>query len=472
MNFTRYQALRRLLLVSDALMLVACGALSMLAHDALRAVVPWLRHPTYSSYAVLTYLAVPIWLLAIPYFRMERIFEVRWKTWDLTLGMLKVQGLGLALLTVALFLTQMTLNRSIVLIYAGCSFLVLLLSRLVITGWAGHQFATGQGRARYLVLATPGPQLELLQASFARTPQGPLVVGYLGPPPRRSEPGEGPVRHLGEVARLDEVLHQEPVDWVLFLPPYHDPKRVPEALACCEALGVPAGFTVPWEPGAPMPKVETLSGNPFITFDWMGRKAEFLSLKHAVDTVASGLGLLVLSPLFLLIAAAVAVTMGRPLFFIQERIGLFGRRFDMFKFRTMVTGAEEQREALAELNEVGGPIFKSRVDPRVTRLGRLLRRTSLDELPQLVNVFLGSMSLVGPRPLPVEEQQRIVGDYRRRLSMKPGITGLWQVSGRSDVGFEETMAYDLEYVDGWTPWLDLQILLRTPWVVLVGRGAR
>ena len=148
-----------------------------------------------------------------------------------------------------------------------------------------------------------------------------------------------------------------------------------------------------------------------------------------------------------------------------------GRIFTLYKFRTMVEGAEKDRAKLESKNEMDGPVFKISNDPRVTALGRVLRRTSLDELPQLLNVLLGHMSLVGPRPLPIVETEALTGAHRRRLSMKPGITGLWQVSGRNELGFASWMALDLEYVDRWSPGLDLAIVLRTLPALLSRRGA-
>jgi lipopolysaccharide/colanic/teichoic acid biosynthesis glycosyltransferase len=165
------------------------------------------------------------------------------------------------------------------------------------------------------------------------------------------------------------------------------------------------------------------------------------------------------------------VTMGRPVLFGQGRAGLHGRRFRMLKFRTMVKDAEARQAELMAANQMSGPVFKIDRDPRITRLGRLLRRTSLDELPQLFNVLSGSMSLIGPRPLPTKEQEQIRGWHRRRLSMKPGITGLWQVSGRSQIDFEDWMRLDLRYIDEWSLTLDLVILLRTVPAVLTSRGA-
>jgi lipopolysaccharide/colanic/teichoic acid biosynthesis glycosyltransferase len=158
--------------------------------------------------------------------------------------------------------------------------------------------------------------------------------------------------------------------------------------------------------------------------------------------------------------------------FRQTRCGLYGRRFTLYKFRTMVEGAEERLAELQHLNEMDGPVFKSRRDPRVTRLGRLLRKFSLDELPQLWNVLRGDMSLVGPRPPIPDEVARYERWQRRRLSMKPGLTCLWQVSGRNELTFEEWMRLDLEYIDNWSLWLDLKIALKTIPAVLRGRGAR
>jgi lipopolysaccharide/colanic/teichoic acid biosynthesis glycosyltransferase len=212
--------------------------------------------------------------------------------------------------------------------------------------------------------------------------------------------------------------------------------------------------------------------SPFFTFDVAPKSATGLAIKHGTDLLCAALGLILLGPLLLAIAILILVTMGRPVLFIQERGGLFGRRFRMFKFRTMERGAEERQEALRARNELSGPVFKLSSDPRITRLGWALRRSSLDELPQLFNILLGQMSLVGPRPLPLDEQKAIKGWQRRRLSMKPGLTGLWQVSGRSEVDFDEWMRLDLDYIDSWTLTLDLQIVLRTIPAVLLGRGAR
>lgn len=201
-----------------------------------------------------------------------------------------------------------------------------------------------------------------------------------------------------------------------------------------------------------------------------GRTA--LAAKAILDRVLAALGLVVLSPLLVLLALAVRLTSRGPALFQQRRVGLDGGAFSMLKFRTMKVGAEAERSMLLAGNDMDGPVFKMARDPRVTRLGALLRRTSLDELPQLANVLAGQMSLVGPRPLPLDEARELRGEHLRRFCMLPGMTGLWQVNGRSDVSFEDWMALDLHYVDNWRLSLDALILLRTVPAVITGRGAR
>jgi exopolysaccharide biosynthesis polyprenyl glycosylphosphotransferase len=194
--------------------------------------------------------------------------------------------------------------------------------------------------------------------------------------------------------------------------------------------------------------------------------------KRLLDIVTSLALLVLLSPMFLIVALLIKLDSRGPVFFVQERIGLNKRRFRMYKFRTMVIGAEKMQSKLEGLNEVSGPVFKIKDDPRITRVGKVLRRASIDELPQLFNVLGGGMSLVGPRPLPVRDYQGLERDWhRRRFSVRPGITCLWQVNGRSSVHFERWMELDMQYVDKWSLWLDFKILARTLPAVLRGTGA-
>jgi exopolysaccharide biosynthesis polyprenyl glycosylphosphotransferase len=194
--------------------------------------------------------------------------------------------------------------------------------------------------------------------------------------------------------------------------------------------------------------------------------------KRVLDIVLSFIALLLLAPPLLLVALCIKLTSPGLVFFVQERVGLNKRRFRLYKFRTMVADAEKKQVELEEFNEVSGPVFKIKNDPRVTPIGKLLRKTSIDELPQLINVLKGDMSLVGPRPLPVRDYEGFDEDWhRRRFSVRPGITCLWQINGRSNVSFEKWMQLDMEYIDSWSLLLDLKILAKTIPAVLRGSGA-
>jgi exopolysaccharide biosynthesis polyprenyl glycosylphosphotransferase len=218
-------------------------------------------------------------------------------------------------------------------------------------------------------------------------------------------------------------------------------------------------------------QVDEVDGQPIMTMYSGPPETPILLVKRMIDVAGATVGLVLLSPLFLLCAIAIRLDSPGPVFFYQERVGRNRHRFRVLKFRTMVTDAEAQQAALEPLNEARGPVFKIEHDPRVTRVGHWLRRTSLDELPQLVNVLRGEMSLVGPRPLPVRDVERIdVRWHRRRFSVKPGITCLWQVQSR-EPQFDEWIRLDMEYIDNWSLALDLKILVMTIPAVLSGHGA-
>jgi exopolysaccharide biosynthesis polyprenyl glycosylphosphotransferase len=196
-----------------------------------------------------------------------------------------------------------------------------------------------------------------------------------------------------------------------------------------------------------------------------------LAAKRLFDITVSFLVLFLLSPVFLAVAAAIKLDSPGPVFFRQRRVGLQGRTFDIFKLRSMYLDAEARLESLRTHNEMSGPVFKMKNDPRITRVGRFLRRTSLDEFPQFWNVLRGEMSVVGPRPPLPSEVRQYKRWQRRRLSVKPGITCIWQISGRNNIDFDRWMELDLEYIDQWSLWTDFQICLKTIPAVLGTRGA-
>jgi exopolysaccharide biosynthesis polyprenyl glycosylphosphotransferase len=221
----------------------------------------------------------------------------------------------------------------------------------------------------------------------------------------------------------------------------------------------------------PRTTIRPAAGLPLLHVDHPEFTGARRLIKEAFDRALAGISLLLLAPLLVTIATAIRLDDGGPALFRQSRVGKDGRTFTVFKFRTMVVDAEARRAQLAALNETGGVLFKMRKDPRVTRVGQWLRRWSLDELPQLINVLRGDMSLVGPRPPLPDEVARYVDHVRRRLAVKPGITGLWQVSGRSNLSWDESVRLDLRYVENWSLMLDLQILWKTLSAVMGGSGA-
>jgi len=262
------------------------------------------------------------------------------------------------------------------------------------------------------------------------------------------------------------------VDEVFFAVPPARLDEIAEALEVCESFGVDTRVLVDLHrPAQAHPFVEEILSLPFYGFSPTLTRQGVLAAKRLVDIAGASILLLVLLPVLLASGLLVKLTSPGAVIFRQERSGFHGRRFWMYKFRTMLDGAEHMRDQVTHLNEIGGPVFKARADPRLTVVGRYLRKTSLDELPQLFNVLKGEMSLVGPRPLPVYEANQIKGSQRRRLAMRPGMTGLWQITGRNMVEFDEWMRMDLLYVDQWSLALDLKILLRTIPTVLRGEGA-
>ena len=280
---------------------------------------------------------------------------------------------------------------------------------------------------------------------------------------------------VGDTEDLTSAIHRHNVGRVVLAFSRLELDKVQRAIEACEIEGVEAWLSVDFiRTSVAKPAYEDLGPMPMLVFRVTPDLSWTILVKSGIDHCGAALGLLVLAPLFALLALAVKMSSPGPVIFRQQRAGIHGVAFTMLKFRTMYLGAEKQHAELAALNEMSGPVFKVENDPRVTPIGRWMRKMSLDELPQLGNVLFGAMSLVGPRPLPLYEVENFKNtSHRRRLSMKPGLTCLWQIRGRNKVtSFDEWVRMDLEYIDNWSLRLDLQILLRTIPVVVMGSGAR
>jgi len=276
------------------------------------------------------------------------------------------------------------------------------------------------------------------------------------------------------ISQLEAIIAHEPVDEVFIALPRNQYSHLVDTMVrLCEEQGIIVRLHSDLLPlKVARWHVDELDGRQIVTIRSGPPDGWQLVFKRALDLCGSLGLLLALAPVFALVAVVIRVDSPGPVFFKQERVGMNKRRFQLLKFRTMTQDAEQQQALLERRNEACGPVFKIKNDPRITRVGRFLRRYSIDELPQLINVLRGEMSLVGPRPLPARDIERIEAQWhKRRLSMKPGVTCLWQVNGRSDVDFGRWVTMDLEYIDNWTLGLDLKILLKTIPAVLRGSGA-
>jgi exopolysaccharide biosynthesis polyprenyl glycosylphosphotransferase len=331
-------------------------------------------------------------------------------------------------------------------------------------------------RRRAIIIGTGPRALRIYRALSADLLTPYRVLGFVDSPRASAHVANSFIerRTLGRLEDLETLLGEHVDEVYIGLPVKSHYREIQDTIRTCEHLGVKALYPADIVDTtlAKSSALTSVASGPQVQLQ-MAPEGVLIHVKRVIDIVGSLLVLLVVSPIMLAAAVAIRLTSEGPIIYAQERYGHNRRRFRMFKFRTMVQNAERLQSSLESQNEASGPVFKIANDPRITPIGRVLRRTSIDELPQLFNVLRGDMSLVGPRPLPLRDVNRFTrsGDLRR-FSMRPGVTCLWQVSGRSGIGFDDWIALDLQYIDRWSLFLDLVILLRTIPAVLRGTGAR
>jgi exopolysaccharide biosynthesis polyprenyl glycosylphosphotransferase len=464
------------------LLLVAVAFVA--AHWLRSAVLPWLAHGSFPGelYALRYYLpllpvALAVWgvlLLRFRRYRSHRTVPLLREAWEVV----QVSGAAVVTFTLLLYalrldermLPQDRVSRAWLLLFALLACLLLLAEKVLLRVVARYVRSRGLNYRTLLIVGT-GPNAQ----AIARTIQehawwGFRILGFVD-----FEGGWkreiGGLQVLGRVADVPRLLHERVVDDVVFAVTPSQLENLEDLFLGLHEQGIRTFFALDFFPHAQArPELTDIDGVPLLTYSNAPSSPLLLATKRSLDVALSMVILLLAAPILTMVAVAIRLNGGRVLF-RQTRCGLNGRRFTLYKFRTMVEDAEDQLADLQHLNEMDGPVFKSRKDPRVTRLGRILRKFSLDELPQLWNVLRGDMSLVGPRPPIPEEVARYERWQRRRLSMKPGLTCLWQVNGRNELDFRSWMELDLEYIDSWSLGLDVKILLKTIPVVLSGRGA-
>ena len=375
-------------------------------------------------------------------------------------------GTGIALL-LAPVLPLPELGRADILLFLGVATALLPAARAVTRLGVRRAYAQES-----CVIVGSGVVATLIARKIAAHPEyGVSVTGFVDIPSPDLEQANGAIPQLGELGHFEDICREHGVERVVIAFSSLSHEALLDVIRKSKGLNlkitvVPRLFEVIGH----AVEIDQLEGMTLMGLRGFARTRSSLMLKRAIDVVGAGIGLLVLSPILLAVAVAIKLESRGPILFVQQRIGKRNRAFRMLKFRTMVDGAEHLKDGLIHLNEADGPMFKIADDPRVTRVGRWLRRTSIDELPQLWNVLRGEMSLVGPRPLVPSEDDHVIGWHRQRLDLTPGLTGPWQVLGRTAIPFQEMVKLDYLYVSDWSLWNDIKLLVQTAPVVMRRRG--
>ena len=458
--------LRALLMLVDGLM--AAGLL--IAATVIRFGDDWTTHwrEVVSDPLVLVIAYSIGWIAILAYNGLYRP-RSRWTIRSEAIDLLRATGMMAAIVLAILFWVRLAdISRLFLLLLVPAQWLVALVTRVGLRVLFRRLRQRGYNRRFMLVVGSGGRAQSFARKVEEHGELGLEIRGFLDDDsPSVLPPGW---RRLGTLEDIERVLNAEVIDEVAVCLPFWQWDKVDAITRICEDQGkivrVPMDVL---DRAFASGRVEDLDGTPIYSLVSGPDRALALALKRLIDISVALAGLVLLSPLFIGLALAIRLVDGTPVLFRQTRVGLHGRPFTVVKFRTMTRDAEARFGEVAGLSQGSGPAFKMDGDPRVTRLGRHLRRTSLDELPQFWNVLRGEMSLVGPRPAPPREVEGYDLWHRRRLSMKPGITGLWQVTARRSNDFDQRAELDLAYIDRWSFWLDLKILVQTIPAALEGR---
>jgi exopolysaccharide biosynthesis polyprenyl glycosylphosphotransferase len=404
--------------------------------------------------------AAPLILESQGFYNQPVLCPRRDMLWPLLKGCF-ITTVGLVLI---MYVFHMVSPRVVMIFFGAISFFLVWLKEELVRWALRSKFGQSQFQRRFILIGTHNEIARLKRELKGEIDLGIEIVGELSL-------GETPVQ------QLVHLLHEYSVNGVIISARHTYFEQVENAIKTCELEGIEAWLVVDFF-GTQISRAQfdELLGHPLLVFrttpetSWQGIVKQLMDFFGALLLLV----LLTVIPVIPLIALLIKFTSPGPVFFRQQRSGLNGSPFMLYKFRTMVTNAEQFKHELEAMNEMSGPVFKVTNDPRITPIGKWLRKYSLDELPQLYNVLRTEMSLVGPRPLPVDEVKHFENlAHRRRLSVKPGLTCLWQISGRNKISdFKDWVRLDLEYIDNWSLWLDIKILIRTIPAVLVGTGAK
>ena len=416
------------------------------------------------------------WGILLYYFGMYDSFRIKHIS-DVLFIVIETTFVGIGFFGSFLFITKI---HSISRLQIGYSFLLAALfisiEKIFLIKYFRYQRKKGINIRNFLIVGTGKRAQDFINLINKHAEWGIKAIGLIDDDTSRVSAGTMyGYKILGTIDDIPNIIHNHVVDEVLFVVPRSWLNKIEKIISyVCEVEGIKVSVAIDlFEHHLSKAKYSYLDTLPLLTFDSTPDELIQLLIKRLFDFFSSIIAILILSPVFLITAMIIKVSSKGPIFFRQQRCSLSGRRFTLYKFRTMVVDAESKLEELLAYNEMQGPVFKMENDPRLTKAGKFLRKFSIDELPQLWNVFRGDMSLVGPRPPLPAEVDKYEPWQRRRLSMRPGITCLWQARGRNKINdFDEWMELDLEYIDNWSLWFDFKILLKTVPVVLFGIGAK
>ena len=425
-----------------------------------------------SQYLQLIPVVIFVWgfhLYFLKLYKSYRTIPLFREFWDLFKATF-CSGLFLILFIFALkyhFVSQLFIGSFLVI-----TFILLCMERGIIRLFARSVRRKGINYRNLLIVGTNRRALNLAKKIKENPHWGLRVEGFIDKDPYLVGEDKDGIKVIGTLENVAQVLRERVIDEVIFSVPRKWLDEIEHAIHICEELGIQVRLAADlYNPVIGRMSLGDLEGIPILTLSTTPQNMEQLFIKRLFDILISLVALILISPVLLATTIAISIDSSGPILFRQKRVGLNGRTFTFYKFRSMVRDAEEVRKEIDHLNEMSGPVFKIKNDPRLTRVGRFIRKYSIDELPQLFNVLKGDMSLVGIRPPIPEEVEKYEGWQRRRLSMKPGITCIWQVNGRNKVDFEQWMRMDLSYIDNWSHKLDFELLLKTIPAVIFTRGA-
>lgn len=425
-----------------------------------------------SEYLIILALVVPIWCCFLylhgmySSLRTRTLFRIVWIVIKSSLFMTLVFG------TIVFFFKLGFISRLFYAVFLVLGITFIILEKTLLFSTMHYVRKRGYNYRSLLIVGTGSRANKFIKRIKNHPEWGLRIIGVINDGPEGRVKEVDNVRVVGTFDNMPEILHRYVIDEVLVVVPRSRLNNIQSIIYACETEGIKVTIAIDlFDLKIARASLTEIDGIPFLRFETTIGSEWHLLIKRGIDIVISGLGIILLSPLFILVTTLIKLSSPGPVFFRQERFGLNCKKFILYKFRTMYVGAQAKLSKVEDINAMNGSEFRKKKLQWITPVGRILRQFSIDELPQLINVFAGHMSLIGPRPTVPEEVLQYRCWQRRRFSMKPGITCLWQINGRNKLSHEEWMKLDLEYLDNWSLWLDFKIFIKTIPAVLFGIGA-